>query len=272
MPVSVLVMLAAAAAIIALARFGLVPALDQVGRALNWSVKMRGQATGYATSSPELVGLVAGGVYGVWDAGLWNVASSNIINVVLMLAATLFHRKHRDLLAPRFRDELLFAGVAVAIPIGLMRADLDTHWITVPLLLAFFGIFRVVDRRLNHHEHQPAVDAVGNLPMGLIGAVTALTLIAVAGSFLGGATQAVVKRVGLSQAGAGWILGLVTSLPEMVTFFTVFATARREGTDGGLQDTQEALDNLAASNVANTGLVYPAGLGVYLLVVWLGGG
>jgi len=56
---------------------------------VNWSAKARGQVTGYATSVPELIGLVAAGMAGVWEAGFWNVASSKIINSVLMLLAIL---------------------------------------------------------------------------------------------------------------------------------------------------------------------------------------
>ena len=51
----------------------------------------------------------------------------------------------------------------------------------------------------------------------------------------------------------------------MVTFFSVYAAAKREGTLQGLEDTQEALDNLTGSNMANVGVVYPFGLLAYLV-------
>ena len=54
---SIVVMLVSAGAIIGLVRFGLIAGLDHVGGALRWSPKLRGQATGYATSAPELVTL-----------------------------------------------------------------------------------------------------------------------------------------------------------------------------------------------------------------------
>ena len=78
-----LTMLFTAAIIIALVRFGMLNGLRQIAAARKWSAKTRGQVTGYATSVPEFVCLVAAGLSGVWDAGLWNIASSNMINSVL---------------------------------------------------------------------------------------------------------------------------------------------------------------------------------------------
>ena len=265
---SIVVMVISAAAIIALVKFGLVKGLDHISLALSWSAKARGQAMGYATSAPEFVTLGAAGLAGVWDAGLWNIASSNIINWGLMLAAVMFYRQGRSLLNRQFVDEMGFALLAVAVPLLLMQFELDTHWMVIPILLALFVFYLFADKRLNTKPATPAEteDSTGNLPLGIIMCVTALVLVAVAGVFLGDATKSVVEQMGIRPAIAGWILGLVTSLPEAVTFFSVFAVEKKKGTLGEINDTQEALDNLAASNMSNTGLIYPIGLAVYLLV------
>ena len=70
---------------------------------------------------------------------------------------------------------------------------------------------------------------------------------------------------GILPAIAGWILGVVTSIPEMVSFFSVYAAASGAGKLRDLHDTQEALDNLTGSNMANVGVVYPIGLLAFLL-------
>ncbi len=248
---AVLILVASAAAIIVFVRYGLMTGIDHLASALDWSV-----------------GLVAAGLAGVWDVGLWNIASSNVINAVLMAVAVTGYRQWGDMLKARFRDELGFALAAIVVPVALMHLELDTHWALVPILVAFFVVYRVVDGRMNKPspEDRPAREAVGNLPLGVITIVTALTLIAVAGFFLGDAAEAVVNELGVPVWAAGWILGFVTSLPEMVTFFAVYGTAKKEGTLGGLEDTQEALDNLTSSNMANVGLIYPIGLAVFLIV------
>jgi len=262
---SILLMLGAAAVIVLLVKYGLVAGLEQLGRALNWSPKLRGQATGYATSSPEFVALVGAGLAGVWEAGLWNIAASNLINASLMVIAVLRYGQLKELFNKRFLDEIGFAAVGIVAPLLLMKLELDTSWAVVPTLILLFVAYRVIDGRVNPQPEVPANDSVGSVPLGMILSITALVLIAVAGLFLGDATQAVVHQMGIRPAVAGWILGFATSLPEVVTFFAVYATARREGNDHLLEDTQEVLDNLAASNMANTGLVYPVGLAVFLL-------
>ena len=263
---SVLVMIASAGAIILLVKFGLLHGIENIANALNWSAKARGQVTGYATSVPEFVCLVSAGLAGVWEAGLWNIASSNMINSGLMLLAVLFYRQFGELLNARFFDEVGFAGLAVAVPLVLMHWGMDTQWYLVPILLSFFVLYQLVDRRVNRpKDDDVAEEPVGNLPFGLILGITALIAIGIAGVFLGDATASVVAQLGIRPAIAGWILGVVTSVPEMVTFFAVYAAASREGKLRDLNDTQEALDNLTGSNMANVGIVYPMGLLAFLL-------
>ena len=275
---SVLIMVFSAATIILFVKFGLLRGIDHIANAMSWSAKTRGQVTGYATSVPELVCLVSAGLSGVWEAGLWNIASSNIINCGLMLGAVLFYRQFGELLNVRFVDEIGFAALAVLIPIVLMHASMDTHWYLVPILIGFFAIYRVVDRKINK-SHPPSAndedsdqEAIGSLPFGIILGLVALIAIAIAGMFLGEATARVVKQMHVRPEIAGWILGVVTSIPELVSFFAIYATAKRAGKSQSLNDTQEALDNLAGSNMANVGIVYPLGLAAYLLAIFFFGG
>lgn len=266
---SFLIMIVSAAAIIVLVKYGLLRGIDQVANALNWSAKARGQVTGYATSVPEFVCLVSAGLAGVWQAGLWNIASSNIINSTLMLIAVLYYGQFRELFNLRFLDEIFFAGLAIAVPIVLMRHGMDTQWFLVPVLLGFFFIYRFIDKRVNRpHDSEKPMEAVGNLPFGIILGLTALVAIGVAGVFLGDATAEVVETMGVRPAIAGWILGVVTSIPEMVSFFAVYATSKREEKLHELNDTQEVLDNLTSSNMSNVGIVYPMGLLAYLVAVY----
>jgi len=263
----VLIMLVSAAAIILLVKLGLLRGIDNIASAMHWSAKGRGRATGYATSVPELVCLVSAGLAGVWEAGLWNIASSNIINTGLMFLAAVKYRQFRELFNRRFFDEVGFAGLAVAVPIVLMSAGVDTEWYLIPILLGFFVVYRLVDTSVNPlgETEGTAEEAVGSLPFGFIIVITALIAIVIAGFFLGTATADVVEKIGVHPAVAGWILGFTTSIPEMISFFAVYATASKEGKLQNLSDTQEVLDNLAGSNMANVGFVYPIGLAAFLL-------
>ena len=183
--------------------------IDDIAAGMKWSPKTRGQVTGYATSVPEFVCLVSAGLAGVWQAGLWNIASSNIINVILMLIAIGYYKQFRDLFNRRFIDEIGFAFLAIAVPIGLMRAGMDTQWYLIPALLGLFVIYRIVDHKTNRVDSGDVAhdtDAEGSLPLGMIFILTAIVSIIIAGIFLGDATANVVEQFGVHPAIAGWIL------------------------------------------------------------------
>ena len=92
--------------------------LERLARVLGWSAKTQGQILGYATSLPELVAVLATALNGreSLEGGFWNIASSNVINLVLFLAAVVFYLRYWELLNPRFIEEISFCGFSVLLP------------------------------------------------------------------------------------------------------------------------------------------------------------
>jgi Ca2+/Na+ antiporter len=258
-------MLLSVFAIIVLVEYGLVPGIDRLSAAAGWSLKARGKATGYATSVPELVTLVAAGLSGVWDAGLWNIASSNLINFMFAGLAVLVHKRGAILFHRRFLAESSFAALGVAIPLMLMGLGLDTHVGLIPILFGVFVLYLMMDKGDGEQPQGQSQAQAGSRVAGVLFIAVSLALIMVAGLFLGEAINAVVKQLGVPAMAAGWILGFATSLPEAVTFFAVFSAKRKTGRGGKVAQVQELLDNLSASNMSNSALIYPIGLGLYLL-------
>ena len=263
--------------VIAVTRFLLVAGLEEISRAYGVNKKVQGQLLGYATSAPELVGTAATAARGLLGAGLWNIAASNIINWVLFLAAALYYRRGRTLLQRSFAGEVGFAIAAVSVPLVLA---VQGSWSRAPwmagLLLSFFAFYLLADRALSARmggaaepsEEPPAAPpfaprpARGPLGIGLlVGGVVGIVLI---GQALGAVAEVIVVVLNVPEWAIGWVLGVVTSLPEMTTFFAVFSAARRDAT--GYDACQVGLDNLAASNMSNVGLVYPIGILLFLYV------
>jgi len=261
----IVIMLASSLAVIGLVKFGLVPGIDRLSASLGWSLKARGKATGYATSVPELVTLVAAGLSGVWDAGLWNIASSNLINLIFATVALIYYKRVSTVFDWDFVKEIGFAGIGIAAPLTLMRFGLDTHVAIIPALFVLFVAYLLLDK--GDGEAPEGQEAMGDTSplVGLALIVGSLIAISIAGKFLGSATRDVVQLMGISAMATGWILGLITSLPEAVTFFAVFSERRVLGSSDRKAQVQELLDNLAASNMSNSGLIYPLGLTLYLL-------
>ena len=247
---------------------GLCRGIAHLSLALRWSPKIRGQVTGFATSIPEFAALISTALAGVWTAGLWNIASSNIINVLLLITAVCWYRQYRDLWNKHFIDEMLFAGIAVAFPLVLMHFSMDQSPYTIPILLFFYFVYRLSDRVFNRAHTKPDAEGEqsGNAKLGLLYIIGSIAIISVAGSFLGTSAEAIVNKMGIPVIFVGWLLGFITSLPELTTFFNVYSAAKKKGTIAGTADTQEVLDNLTGSNMSNVGIIYPIALLTFLLV------
>jgi Ca2+/Na+ antiporter len=274
--VQLLILMLSGAVTVAVVRFVMMPGIRGLSLALKFSTKATGQVIGYATSVPELTVLVAAALAGVFDAGFWNIASSNIINSLLFGSAVLLYRQHGELRRHLFRDELAFVVVSVAIPIVLAALGTDLNYPVAGGLLLLFVAYRILDMRLNRVTAAPVAHVMDDgLPLAkplapivsVVCIVLSLLVIVVAGRYLGRSASYLVEQLGVPGWALGWMLGVITSLPELTSFFEVYRLRHAAGIlDDTLDDTQEALDALVSSNMCNLTLILPVGTFCYLLV------
>jgi len=271
--ISLVLLVGLAISVVALTRL-VVRGIELYAAAGGMSAKSKGQFLGYATSLPEMVGTIGTAGNGLLGAGLWNIAASNVINWVLFVVAAIYYGRLRALAKRKFLDEMLFAFAAFCIPLvlsGMQQSAARSPWTAGGLFGLFLG-YLWLDKKLNPNP-PPSVQATsGRHPKGDEGKVRALGLIAfgvlgivLAGNYLGEEAKVVVEGMGVPEWAVGWILGFITSLPEMTAFFAVFSSAVGEMAEGDDTDCQENLDSLAASNMSNLGLIYPIGIAVFLM-------
>jgi len=263
------ILIASAAVIVGAVRFLLIPGIGRIGAALKFSAKVRGQMIGYATSVPEFTVLVAGALAGVFDAGLWNIAASNIINWALFLATVFAFRQQLDLKNKGFADEIVFGVLSVVIPLLMFAVHIGVGYATVVGLLGFFVLYKVMDKRLNKAGKPAPVPKGaenGTLWGGSLFLMVGILAILLSGKFLGSSAGALIKQVNVPAWAVGWILGLVTSVCELASFIEIYRIHKPKDSPRHIKDTQEALDALVASNIANLGLILPIGMVIYLIV------
>ena len=263
------ILVLSAAVIVGAVRYLLVPGIGRIGAALKFSPKVRGQMIGYATSVPELTVLVAGALNGVFNAGMWNIAASNIINWVLFLITVFAFHQQLDLKRKRFRDELAFGILSVVIPLLMFALGIGTGYLTAGGLILFFILYKVMDKKLNE-EGKPAILPAGaeggTLWGGSLLLLVGIGLILVAGRFLGDSAGVLISQLNVPAWAVGWILGLVTSVCELASFIEIYRIHKPKDSPTHFRDTQEALDALVASNISNLGLILPIGMVVYLSI------
>lgn len=266
MSLQILIVAACAVCIVYAVRLLVVPGIERICTAWGLSSKVKGQILGYATSLPELAVVVAAAYSGVFDAGLWNIIASNLINCALFASAIVAYRKQMDLQHRHFRDELVFVLISVAAPAGLHVAGVDVDLRSAAFLILLFVVYRWLDVRLN--AGTAGAQTLSKCPRGggFLGALRLLAgvvVVVAAGRMLGASSATLIEQLGTPAWLVGWILGGITSIPEMASFWEVFRLGKLRGWADCVADTQEALDALIASNMCNMGIILPAGCLVY---------
>lgn len=273
---------------IAAVRLLVINGLERLAQVLRWSAKTKGQILGYATSLPELVAVVATALNGRESlaGGFWNIASSNVINLVLFLAAVVFYLRYWELLNPRFIEEISFCAFSVLLPLVLAATGVSPSLALGLTLLGSFLGYQFLDHSLaevqgkrGQEPHPQPLDEAGgiaaehtpqsqgtSLALLLIGAAT----LAIAGHRLGNSAELLIETIHMPAWLVGCCLGLVTSLPELTAFFELYARSTGQGETHKLDATQANLDTLVSSNMSNIGLIYPLGLVVFQISEWLG--
>jgi len=253
--------------VVLITRLLLIRGIELTSEAWQMPRKVKGQILGYATSTPELVGTVSTAAKGLIGAGLWNVTASNIINLVLFISAVLYFGRSKDLTKRKFIDEIGFALGAIVLPVILVTRE---QWAKSPwsalILFSFFIAYVILDKKLNPPDPDEQKDTASNDSSkgfrGIVLIILGIAGIIVAGNYLGGVAESIVRQMKVAEWAVGWILGVITSLPELTSFYAVFSLAKEQESD---ESCQQNLDNLAASNMSNLGLIYPIGIIVFLL-------
>ncbi len=269
-------------------RLLIINGLERLSQVLGWSPKTKGQILGYATSLPELVAVLATALNGRESlaGGFWNIASSNVINLVLFLAAVVFYVRHRELFNPRFIEEISFCGFSVLLPLVLAATGVNPSLALALALLGCFLGYQVLDHNLAEVQGKRAQELVSEPADGTQAAtpesglsdqglaivllMTGTMVLAMAGHRLGSSAELLIEAIHLPPWLVGWCLGLVTSLPELTSFFDLYGRSKGHGETKRLDATQVNLDTLVSSNMANIGLIYPLGLVAFQVSGWLG--
>lgn len=260
--------------IVAISRFLIYKPAKAISHRLRLDERNVGQLLGYLTSAPELVTTIFVALNGFMLTVAFNILSSNVINVFLAILAALVFGKARLLFSRKLWREQLLIVASIVVPVLLLLTDqVESAWVIPVFLLGYVG-YLVVLRRISKDSPIPTeyedvvhVEADSRLSTKAYIAVNGLIIvIALAGLYflgnaLGGNVQELGTTYGVSEIILGIAIGVVTSLPEMTTFFASYAWHRANDSD---RATEEVTHNLLASNASNLLLVQTIGLAIFI--------
>ena len=262
--------------IVLISKHVLVKTLRNLAENLKLKPKAVGNIAGIATSVPELLTICVSSYSGLMSASIYNVLSSNIINLIQYYGAIILNKNQKYLKNNAIKVELFLVILTIILPIIFISVKSELQIIMVPVLIFFYLGFRKIDNNahklyLKHQDKE--IEEIQNkedrwergnkrkiVKNTLILLLTGILLFVI-GNLLGDTLENLCLRFNVPQLVIGIILGIVTSIPELITFFESQKHYSKNKDD--ILGVVEATNNLLTSNMMNLFIIQSAGIIVF---------
>ena len=264
--------------IVLISKYILVTTLRKLAEALNLKPKTVGDVSGYATSVPELLTITTSSLRGLTGASVYNILSSNVINLIQYLGAILLNKNISKLRNKAILTDLILVFLTIIIPIIFLKFNIELKLAVVPLFIILYILFRF----LNNHVHKLYLKSEDaeleeeieeekleqkknskNVIIYVLVLIITGILLFVVGELLGDTLENLCNLFGVSEVIVGILLGFVTSLPELITFFE--AQRHYKKIDDDMLGVVEATNNLLTSNILNLFAIQTIGI----ILIWI---
>lgn len=268
--------------IVLIAKYILVTTLRKLAENLNLKPKTVGNIAGYATSIPELLTVGVSSIQGLVGTSIFNILSSNIINLTQYLASIIINKNKKAFNNPAIRIDLIMVMITIIIPIFLVFKNIEMNLIFVPLFLILYSLFiylnknihklylekedKELEKKIQEEEEKERGNTRKTLlyTMILIGAGILLYVVA---ELLGDTLYQLCYKLNISQTVIGILLGFITSIPELITFFEAQKHYKKKKQDEIL-GVVEATNNLLTSNLLNLFIIQSIGILISYYSKW----
>lgn len=256
----------------------LVVLLRKLAENLNLSPRMVGNIAGYATSMPEFLTITVSSLSGLVSASVYNILSSNVINLIQYIAAILLNKNHKTLENRALKMDLILVAITIIIPIILIIYKIELKTTIVPLFIILFMLSTFLNNNMHklYLKHEPEEieeftqksEAKKNKTQKTIIYIILLIITGVILFFVGNALsdnlESLCNRFNVSEVIIGIVLGFITSIPELMTFFES-QRYHKEKEDSTL-GVVEATNNLLTSNMLNLYVIQSIGILIIAII------
>ncbi len=248
--------------------------LRKLAQSMNLKSKTIGNIAGIATSVPELLSLGIAGFTGLIDTGIFNILSSNVINVLEYFLTVKINGNIKKMKNKVIIIELIIVLITIIIPVVIYVKDIELNFMIIIIFLLLFCIFSIIDSKIhkkylekeNEIEEEQGTEEkdkkqILKYTIILIGATI---LIFITGNILSDSLETLCNNFGVSQIIIGILLGVITSAPEFITFNEAQKYHKKESKEQ-LKGVIEATNNLISSNMLNLLVIQSIGILIYLI-------
>lgn len=263
--------------IVIISKYILVKTLRKLAENLNLKPKTVGEVAGVATSVPELLTIAVSSFNGLISASIVNVLSSNIINFAQYLLSILLNKNRVAFQNKAIKTDMILVFITIILPIILIVLNIEVNVTMIfPFIMLYF-LFRflnanvhklylkeedeILEKQIEEEQKWEKGNKKKTVKYITILVITGILLFIV-GNELGMALENLCNEFNVSQIIIGILLGFITSIPELITFFEA-QKHYKEKKDDNLLGVVEATNNLLTSNMLNLFIIQVIGIVIY---------
>lgn len=264
--------------IVLISKYILVKLLRKLAENLNLKPKTVGDIAGYATSMPELLTIIISSAKGLISVSILNILSSNIINLIQYFCSIILNKNKKAFENKAIRVDLILVIFTILIPVLLLIFNIEINITIVPIFIILYIIFMILnnnahklylqkeDKKIELEIEKEEKWERGNKKKTIKYIIYLLLtgiLLFIIGELLGKTLEGLCYNFNISQTIIGILLGLITSIPELITFFE---SQKHYKDKDEILGVIEATNNLLTSNLSNLFLIQSVGVLVYILI------
>ena len=255
--------------IVLTSKYILTTTLRKLSQNLNLQSKTTGNIAGFATSIPELLTITTSSIRGLQNASIYNILSSNIINLVQYISTLLFNKNIKKLKNNAIITDIVLVLITIIIPIVLLRLNIKLDIFIVPLFIILYLLFVFLNNNVHKlylndliteesRENFNKKRASKKILIYIMVLLIVGIILFYVGELLGNALENLCNLFNVSQTIIGILLGLITSIPELMTFFE--AQNYNKKIKNEMDGVVEATNNLFTSNILNLFIIQTIGI------------
>lgn len=266
--------------IVLISKYILVVTLRKLAEVLSLKPKTVGNIAGIATSMPELLTIAFSSFNGLITTSIINVLSSNVINVVQYSMAILLNKNQKSLKNKAIFTDIILVAITILLPLILVLGNVEMNIKVAPIFIILYIIFLIINNKAHkkylknedekiegniEKEEQIEIKNKNRLPLYIFLLVITGILLFVVGDLLGNTLENLCNIFGISQTIIGILLGFITSIPELITFFES-QKHYKKNKDDDILGVVEATNNLFTSNIMNLFVIQTIGILIYSVI------
>lgn len=259
--------------IVVISKYVLVITLRKLAESLNLKARTVGNIAGYATSVPEFLTIITSSIRGLSGASVYNILSSNMINFIQYYVSIVLNKNFDKIKNKAILTDIILVILTILIPIILLMLNIEIDLFVVPgfIILYFLFIYlnnnvhklylKKEDKKLEREIENEKRWEKGNKKKILKYSITLLfstIILFIIGELLGNTLENLCNAFNVSQIIIGILLGFLTSLPELITFFE--SQKYHKSSKNKMLGVVEATNNLLTSNVLNLFVIQTIGI------------